>query len=100
MKIRYYQFLSTLKEKRLSLEGLRRKLNLLPTEIAKIETNRLISMPTLMRICSHLDLDVNNVTEVYQGEDELFFNARILRSHSYVPKKHIKKEFIKDTDAQ
>ena len=100
MQLRYYKFLSILKEKNLSLEGLRRKLDLLPTEIAKIETNRLISMPTLMRICSHLDLDVNDVVETYHGEDELFFNARILRSHSYVPKKYIKKEFIKDTDAQ
>ncbi len=100
MKIRYYRLHSVLKEKKLSLEGLRRQLGLLPTEIAKIETNRLIDCPTLLRICAHLDVDIGDVIEFDPGEDELFYNARLLKSHSYVPATPIKKEFIKDTDAQ
>ena len=99
MKVRYYKLHQVLKEKKLSLEGLRRALGLFPTEIARIETNRLIDWPTLLRICAFLDVDIADVIECDPGEDELFYNAKILKSHSYVPKRYIKKEFVKDTDA-
>ncbi len=100
MKIRYYKLQKTLKNKKLSPEGLRRRLGLLPTEIGKIETNRRIGFYTLLRTCALLDADIPDILETQRGDDETFFNERILRSHSYVPKGHIKKEFIKDTDAQ
>ena len=100
MKVRYYKLHQVLKDKKLSLEGLRRELELLPSEIAKIETNRLIGEGTLLRICAALHVDIGDIIECDIGDDEVFYNTKILKSHSYVPKEYIKKEFITDTDAQ
>lgn len=96
MKIRYYKLFKVLKERGLTLEGLRRELGLLPSEIAKIETNRPVELMTLVRICPYLDVDVFDIMDVFSEEDEVFYNKKILEENSYVPKHWTRKEFVPD----
>ncbi|MBQ2719666.1 MAG: helix-turn-helix transcriptional regulator [Clostridia bacterium] len=96
MKIRYYKLFKVLKERGLTLEGLRRELGLFPSEIAKIETNRPVDLMTLIRICPYLGVDVFDILDVFPEEDETFYNKRILEANSYTPKHWTKKEFAKD----
>ena len=93
MKIRYYKFYELLKRENLTLESLRRKLGLFPSEIAMIETNRLPELMTLFLICKYFRCDLPDIFDAFPEEDDVFFNERILTAHSYVPKKPIEKEF-------
>ncbi len=100
MKVRYYKLLSLLKQRKKTLEGLRRELRLLPTEIEKIETNRLIGIDTLHKICTYFECDTDDIMDFDpKGEDGLFYNARLLQSHSYIPP-HMRKPRRKKDDAQ
>lgn len=97
MKIRYYKFFELLKKEHMTLASLRRRLGLFPSEIAKIETNRLPEMMTLFLICKYFRCDLPDLMDVFlEEEDDIFYNKRILTSHSYVPKKPVKKEFPAD----
>lgn len=96
MKIRYYKLFKVLKERGLTLEGLRRELGLVPSEIAKIETNRPVELMTLVRICPYLGVDVFDIMDVFSEEDEVFYNKKILEENSYVPKHWMRKEFVPD----
>ena len=94
MKIRYYKLFELLKREHMTLESLRRTLGLYPSEIAKIETNRLPEMMTLFLICKHFRCDLPDLMDAFPGDDEeIFYNKRILTSHSYVPEKPIEKKF-------
>lgn len=99
MKVRYYKLLALLKQRKRTLEGLRRELRLLPTEIEKIETNRLIGIDTIHKICTYFECDTDDIMDYDpQGEDGLFYNARLLESHSYIPPR--KRPCRKKDDAQ
>lgn len=95
-KIRYYKLMKLLKENHMTLEGLRKKLKLLPSDIAKIETNRLPSFAALVLICKHFRCDIPDILEALITDDEeyeMFYNKRTLEKYSYTPKHYTKKDF-------
>ena len=81
----------------MTLEGLRQRLELLPSDIAKIETNRFVGIVQNLLICKYFRCDTYDIMEILPGddteEDEMFYNKRILEKYSYTPKHYIKKEF-------
>ena len=81
----------------MTLEGLRRKLELLPSDIAKIETNRFLGFAPNLLICKYFRCDTFDILEILPGDEdeekELFYNKRILEKYSYTPKHYRKKEF-------
>lgn len=84
MKVRYYKLLKLLKKNKITLSTLRIRLRLPPTEIAKIETNRLISNDALFLICEYFGCDTCDVMDIFLEEErDLFENGRILEAHSY-----------------
>ena len=97
MKIRYYKLQKMLKERHMTLEGLRQKLKLLPSDIAKIETNRFLGIIPNLLICKYFRCDTFDILEILpadeEEENELFYNKRILEKYSYTPKHYTKKEF-------
>ena len=97
MKVRYYKLHKLLKEHHMTLEGLRQRLELLPSDIAKIETNRFVGIVPNLLICKYFRCDTYDIMEILPGddteEDEMFYNKRILEKYSYTPKHYIKKEF-------
>ena len=96
-KIRYHNLHRLLRTHDITLEGLRQRLGLFPSEIVKIETERLISPTTLLLICKYFCCDVFDILDYfYEDEEDVFYSKRILESHSYVPKTYIKKEFQSD----
>ena len=96
MKIRYYKLHKLLKEHHMTLEGLRQKLELLPSDIPKIETNRFLGIAPNLLICKHFRCDTFDILEILpegeEEENEMFYNKRILEKYSYTPKHYIKKE--------
>ena len=96
MKIRYYKLHKMLKEHNMTLEGLRRKLALLPSDIAKIETNRFLGIIPNLLVCKYFRGDTFDILEILpenEGEeDELFYNKRTLEKYSYTPKHYTQKE--------
>ena len=81
----------------MTLEGLRQRLELLPSDIAKIETNRFVGIVPNLLICKYFRCDTYDIMEILPGddteEDEMFYNKRILEKYSYTPKHYVKKEF-------
>ncbi len=87
MKVRYYKLFDLMREKKVTLATLRLYLGLLPTEIAKIETNRLIDCTTLFLICKYFNCDTGDIMDIFLEDDpDVFYNKRILTKHSYIPK--------------
>ena len=97
MKIRYYKLEEILRKRGTTLEGLRRRLDLLPSDIAKIETNRFLGILPNLLICKYLRCDTFDLMDVFPEEDgtppELFANWRMLEKYSYKPDHYIAKEF-------
>ena len=97
MKIRYYKLHKMLKEHHMTLEGLRRKLELLPSDSAKIETNRFVGFLPNLLICKYFRCDTFDILDLLPGDedeqDEIFYNKRTLEKYSYTPKRYTKKEF-------
>ena len=97
MNVCYRKLMKLLKSQDINLVGLRRRLNLLPSDIAKIETNRFIGVVPNLMICKYFRCDTFDIMEILpqpaDGEVTLTCNKRILESHSYTPKVPIEKEF-------
>ena len=97
MKIRYYKLEALLRKHDTTLEGLRRRLNLLPSDIAKIETNRFLGILPNLLICKHLRCDTFDLMDVFPEAPgvppELFANRRTLEKYSYTPDHYVAKEF-------
>ena len=81
----------------MTLEGLRQKLRLLPSDIAKIETNRFLGIIPNALICQYFHCDTFDILELLPGDEEeqneMFYNKRTLEKYSYTPKHYTKKEF-------
>ena len=96
-RIRYYKLRALLRERDITLEGLRQRLELLPSDIVKIQTERLLDPEPLSLICKFFDCDVLDILDILSGEEtEIFYSREILEKHSYVPKTYRKKEFKSD----
>lgn len=93
-KIRYYKLHHMLRERHMTLEGLRAKTRILPSDIIKIETERMLSPVVLSLICRFLKCDACDVFDIFDEEqDGPFYSKRILEQYSYTPKTYVKKEF-------
>ena len=93
-KIRYYKLRALLKERGMTLEGLRERLGLLPSDMIKIETERPLAPIPLFLICEYLEKDAEDLFDILSEEEcDRFYSKRVLESHSYVPKRYTKKEF-------
>ena len=82
----------------MTLEGLRQKLKLLPSDIAKIETNRFFGFAPLVLICKFFRCDTYEILDILpldedEKDSEMFYNKRTLEKHSYTPKHYTKKDF-------
>ena len=96
-EIRYHNLRKKLNERHMTLEGLRRRLRLLPSDIIKIETERPLDPIPLYRICKFFDCDVPDLMVFLSNEEqEIFYSRRILETNSYVPMPMRKKEFHSD----
>jgi hypothetical protein len=79
------------------LEGLRRHLALLPSDIIKIETERMLDPHPLYLICRYLECDIPDIIDFLgYGEEDIFYSRTVLESRSYTPKTYRKKEFKSD----
>jgi DNA-binding XRE family transcriptional regulator len=77
-----------------SLEGVRLKNRLFPSEIMKIETERLPSITTLLLICKQFRCDIPDILDFFDEEErDIFYNRRVLEANSYTPTPLIRKEF-------
>ena len=96
-KIRYYKLRALLRARNITLEGLRRHIALLPSDIVKIETERMLDPYPLYLVCQYLECDIPDIIDFLEGEEEdIFYSKRVLESHSYTPKTYRKKEFKSD----
>ncbi len=88
MEIRYYKLHKLLKEKNISLNKLQKTLNLLPSEIEKITTNRLLLSDTYILICQHLNCDISDIMDVLslKDEQEPFVDIKLITKNSYKTK--------------
>ena len=93
MHLRYYKLMKLLKEKHVSLEGMRIELKLLPSTISKIRTNRALDHINMLLICRYLHCEIEDIMDFLPEDNILLYDPKILEKHSYMPKKHIKKEF-------
>ena len=93
-KIRYYKLRALLKERGMTLEGLRERLGLLPSDMIKIETERPLAPFPLFLICEYLEKEAEELFDILPEEEcDVYYSKRVLESHSYIPKRYIKKEF-------
>ena len=96
-EIRYHKLRAMLRERNMTLEGLRIKLALLPSDMVKIQTDRPLDPLTLHMICEYLQCDIPDIMDFLQNEEtEIFYSREILEAHSYTPKTYRKKEFKSD----
>lgn len=96
-EIRYHKLRAKLRERNMTFEGLRIKLALLPSDIVKLQTDRLLDPEPLHMICQFLGCDVPDIMDVLSNEErDIFYSREILESHSYTPKTYRKKEFKSD----
>ena len=93
-KIRYYKLKSLLAKHHTTLEGVRIQNKIFPSEIMKIETERLPSYLTLVLICRQFRCDIGDILDFFDEEErDIFYNKRVLEAHSYVPTPRPPKEF-------
>ena len=93
MSVRYYKLKELLKKKRVTMEGMRIALKLLPSTISKIRTNRMIDHMSLLLICQYLNCGIEDVIDVAPDDGLMLYDDKILEKHSYTPPPHVKKEF-------
>ena len=88
MEIRYYKLTKLLKEKKISLNKLQKELDLLPSEIEKISTNRLLLSDTYLLVCQYLNCDISDIMDIVSLEDEKesFVDINTITKNSYKPK--------------
>ena len=88
MEIRYYKLTKLLKEKKISLSKLQKELDLLPSEIEKISTNRLLLSDTYFLICQYLGCDIGDMMDVVSLDDEKepFIDINTITKNSYKTK--------------
>ncbi len=87
MKVRYYKLFKLLTMKKQgTFPTFAKRLGLLPTEIEKIETNRLPSSETLHAICEALECDIDDMMDIFltEEDDDVYFNGRLLRKNKYI----------------
>ena len=93
-KIRFYKLRSLLAQHHTSLEGVRIQNGIFPSEIMRIETERLPSYLTLVLICRQFRCDIGDILEYFDEEEQdIFYNKRVLETHSYIPTPRPPKEF-------
>ena len=96
-KIRYYKLRALLRARNISLDKLRRHVALLPSDIIKIETERMLDPHPLYLICQYLGCDIPDIIDFFGDEEEdIFYSKTVMESHSYTPKTYRKKEFKSD----
>ena len=85
MEIRYYKLNKLLKEKKITLNKLQKELDLLPSEIEKISTNRLLLSNTYILICQYLNCDIGDIMDIVSLKDEKepFVDINIITKNSY-----------------
>ena len=96
-KIRYHKLREILRTRHMTLDGLRARLGIFPSEIIKIETEQMISPVTMLLICKFFACDAFDILDYfYEDEEDIFYSRRVLESHSYIPRFPTKKEFKTD----
>ena len=85
MEIRYYKLNKLLKEKKITINKLQKELNLSPSEIEKIATNRLLLSDTYILICEYLNCDISDIMDILSLEYEKnsFVDIDTITKNSY-----------------
>ncbi|MBO7292488.1 MAG: helix-turn-helix transcriptional regulator [Clostridia bacterium] len=94
-KIRYHKLRHMLRERHITMEALRKRIGLLASDIVKLETERLIDPIPMMQLCRYLECDIFDLLDIFPEEErDTFYSKHVLESHSYVPRRYVKKEFV------
>ena len=94
MKVRYYKLFTLLKNRGIRIEGMRRRIGLFPSAIARIESNRMLDPFSLTLICRYFNCDIDDIMDYwFEDEQDVFYSKSILERYSYTPDRAIPKEF-------
>ena len=86
MIVQYYKLDKLLKEKKITKSKFYKDLQLLPSEISKIRSNRVLSLNTYSKICNYLECELSAFMEILSttsSEKEMAIDISILTKNSY-----------------
>ena len=86
MIVQYYKLDKLLKEKKITKSKFYKDLNLLPSEISKIRSHRILALDTYLKICNYLDCELSAFMEIISAtsnEKEMAIDISVLTKNSY-----------------
>lgn len=85
MIVHYYKLDKLLKEKKIPKTKFYKDMKLLPSEMSKLKSNRVLSLGTYIKICDYLQCDIFDFTEVISedGSEDLPIDFKLLINDSY-----------------
>ena len=86
MILNYHKLDKLLKEKKISKTKFYRDLKLLPSEVSKIRSNRILSLGTYLKISNYLECDITDFVDIISTiseETEPQIDYQLLMKNSY-----------------
>ena len=86
MIVHYHKLDKLLKDKKISKTKFYKDIKILPSEMSKLRSNRILSFATYLKICAYLDCDIDDFMEVISTsseENESRIDISLLMKDSY-----------------
>ena len=86
MIVHYHKLDKLLKDRKISKTKFYKDIKIIPSEMSKLKSNRILSLATYLKICTYLDCDICDFMEVVSttsNEEEPRIDISLLMKDSY-----------------